>query len=138
MTRLVPSSMMSVGQSLFSHNVLSLLLAVSTSTIAASGPVDFIRDVQPIFQRHCYACHGPEKQKSEFRLDVRDVAFKGGELYAPNITPGQAAESTLLQFVSGEGDLEMPPEGPRLSPEEIATLRAWIDQGAPWPDDVAG
>jgi hypothetical protein len=94
--------------------------------------------VQPIFQRACYPCHGPEKHKSEYRLDVRDVALKGGELYAPNIKPGSAVESTLVQFVSGEGDLEMPPEGPRLSAEEIATLRAWIDQGAVWPDEVAG
>jgi hypothetical protein len=100
--------------------------------------INFIRDVQPIFQRHCYQCHGPEKQKSEFRLDVRDVALKGGELYAPNITPGKPDESTLLEFVSGKGDLDMPPEGPRLSPNEIATLRGWIDQGAPWPDEVAG
>jgi mono/diheme cytochrome c family protein len=114
------------------------LLAVSTSTVADSAEIDFIRDVQPVFQRHCYPCHGPEKHKSEFRLDVRDVAFKGGELYAPNIKPSQAAESTLIQFVSGNGDLEMPPEGPRLSPEEITTLRTWVDQGAPWPDEVAG
>src|SRR4051794_39332249 len=49
--------------------------------------VDFLHDIQPIFQRACYRCHGPEKQKSEYRLDVRDVALKGGELYAPNITP---------------------------------------------------
>jgi hypothetical protein len=32
----------------------------------------------------------------------------------------------------------MPPEGPPLSTAEVATLRAWIDQGADWPDELAG
>ncbi len=100
--------------------------------------VDFIRDVQPIFQRACYRCHGPEKQKSEYRLDVREIALNGGELYPPNIVPSASADSTLLQFVSGEGDLVMPPEGPPLSAEDVATLRRWIDEGAMWPDEVAG
>src|SRR5262245_60534361 len=45
--------------------------------------VDFIADVQPIFTRACYPCHGPETQRSGFRLDVRDAALQGGELYAP-------------------------------------------------------
>ncbi len=108
------------------------------SVVGAAETVDFIRDVQPIFQRACYDCHGPEKQKSEYRLDVREVALNGGELYPPNVTPGSADESTLVQFVSGEGDLEMPPEGPPLPTEEVATLRLWIEQGAVWPDEVAG
>ena len=42
-------------------------------------PVDFAREVRPIFERSCLGCHGPEKQKSGFRLDVRDIAIKGGE-----------------------------------------------------------
>ncbi|MEX2167895.1 MAG: PSD1 and planctomycete cytochrome C domain-containing protein [Pirellulales bacterium] len=100
--------------------------------------IDFIRDVRPIFERSCYTCHGAEKQKSEYRLDVRDVALKGGELYAPSIVPGKSDESPLLQFVTGDGDLTMPPEGEQLSDREIAILRAWIDGGAVWPDEVAG
>jgi mono/diheme cytochrome c family protein len=105
---------------------------------AQAQPVDFLRDVQPIFQRACYRCHGPEKQKSGYRLDVREVALKGGELYAPNIVPGKPNDSPLIQFISGDGALDMPPEGQRLSAEEIATLRAWIEQGAAWPDSAAG
>src|SRR5688500_9728872 len=116
------------------------VLAVVTAGSARAGErqVDFVAEVQPILERACYRCHGPEKQKSEYRLDVRDVALQGGELYAPNIAPGDSAASTLLQFVSEGGELEMPPEGPRLSDEEVATLRLWIDQGARWPDEAGG
>jgi cytochrome c5 len=102
--------------------------------------VDFARDVQPILQRSCYACHGPQKQTSEYRLDVRDVAIKGGEAYAPNIIAGNAQDSPLAQFIAGEGDTLMPPEGKgqRLSADEVQTIRDWIDQGVAWPDELAG
>ncbi len=106
----------------------------------AERKVDFVRDVQPIFQRSCYACHGPQKQTSEFRLDVRKIAMTGGEAYGPNIVAGNAKESPLAQFVAGEGDTMMPPEdkGQRLNAAEVQIVRDWIDQGAAWPDEVAG
>ncbi len=105
---------------------------------AANQEVDFVRDVRPILQRACFRCHGPDKQKSEYRLDVRQTALTGGESYAPNIVPGKSADSPLVKMVAGVGDITMPPEGDRLSAEEIGLLRAWIDQGAKWPDEVAG
>lgn len=105
---------------------------------AANRQVSFVGDIQPILQRACIRCHGTEKQKGDYRLDIRDVAFTGGESYAPNIIAGNSAESPLIRFVSGIGDLTMPPEGNRLTSEEIGLLRAWIDQGAKWPDEVAG
>ena len=98
---------------------------------AANKDVDFVRDVRPIFQRACIRCHGPDKQKSEFRLDVRQTALTGGESYAPNIVPGKSADSPLVKMVAGIGDITMPPEGDRLSAEEIATLTSWVKQNAP-------
>lgn len=112
--------------------------AETTDAPAPTAAVDFVADVQPIFVRACYGCHGPEKQRSGYRLDVRDGALRGGELYAPNIIPGDASASRLVEFISADGELEMPPEGSPLSPAEIETIRAWIDQGARWPDAVAG
>ncbi|MBL9162177.1 MAG: PSD1 domain-containing protein [Planctomycetaceae bacterium] len=112
--------------------------ADTTDAPAPTEAVDFVADVQPIFIRACSRCHGPEKQRSGYRLDVRDGALRGGELYAPNIIPGDASASRLVEFISAGGELEMPPEGPPLSPAEIETIRAWIDQGAQWPDAVAG
>lgn len=98
--------------------------------------VDFVRDVRPIFEKHCYECHAAQKQKNDYRLDIKSVALTGGESHAPNIIAGKSALSPLFRFVSGtDKDLQMPPKS-RLSPEEIETLRRWIDAGAEWPEGV--
>src|ERR1051326_8384424 len=103
----------------------------------ASRQIDFGKDIQPIFAEHCYDCHGPDKQEAQFRLDTKTVALKGGEL-GPAITPGKSAESLLIQAVSGmKPDLVMPKKGERLTTEQIGLLRAWIDQGAEWPDSAS-
>jgi len=108
----------------------------------AYAQVDFVRDVQPIFKKHCDECHGPKTQKSGYRLDVRDVAQKGGDQGAAAIVPGNAAISPLFRFVSGdEEEMRMPPKEsgkPRLTPDEVKTIQAWLDEGAVWPDNVAG
>jgi hypothetical protein len=118
--------------------VVAVLLAVCLSSNAlAAEPVDFVREVRPILQKHCYACHAAEKQKSGLRLDIKSEAFKGGDAFGPSIVAGKANESPLVKFVADENaDVRMPPEGPRLSPAEIATLTRWVDEGAKWPDGV--
>ncbi|HEU5115804.1 MAG TPA: DUF1549 domain-containing protein, partial [Isosphaeraceae bacterium] len=116
---------------------LALILGafLTSPILAADGPVDFDRQVQPILQARCVSCHGPEKQKSGLRLDVRSIALTGGDLYGPNIVPGHSDESNLVSFVSGEDELvKMPPSGDPLSAEQVAILRRWIDEGATWPD----
>ena len=101
---------------------------------AAPASVDFARDIRPIFEAHCIQCHGPEKQKSGFRLDEPRAALNGGDSRAPNIRPGDSAGSPLIHLVSGQvPDTVMPEKGDRLTPSEIGLLRAWIDQGAAWP-----
>jgi cytochrome c553 len=101
-----------------------------------SRPIDFVRDVQPIFAGSCYGCHGTQKQKAGLRLDVKGVALQGGD-DGPVIVPGKGADSLLVRLVAGlDRDRVMPPRGQRLSPDQIAILRAWIDQGAPWPGGV--
>jgi mono/diheme cytochrome c family protein len=103
----------------------------------AAQPVDFIRDIEPIFARACLSCHGPEAQKGGFRLDSRTIAMTGGDHHAPNIRPGRSAESPLIHFVAGlVDDMVMPAKGERLTTEQIGLLRAWIDQGADWPDSA--
>jgi len=103
---------------------------------AATRAVDFARDVRPIFQQHCISCHGPEKQRGGYRLDVKSIALTGGDGSAPNVIPGKSAESPLIRFVAGlEEDMLMPSKGDPLTSEQIGVLRAWIDQGAAWPDD---
>ena len=107
---------------------------------AVERKVDFARDVQPIFAAHCFKCHGATKQESGLRLDQRAVALRGGDSGEPAVIVGKSADSLLVQAVAGVNkDLAMPPEGEKLSAEQIGVLRAWIDQGVAWPDsaDVA-
>jgi len=118
--------------------VLLLLLA----GLPAAGAPDFARDVRPIFERSCFGCHGPEKQKNGYRLDLRENALKGGDSGKAAIIPHNAKSSPLIRFVSGEDEeIVMPPKKSnvsRLSEEEIRTLREWIDAGPSWPDALAG
>lgn len=98
--------------------------------------VDFTRDIRPLFEAKCHSCHGTEKQQSGYRLDVRTLAFAGGDTYRAAIIPGDSAGSPLIHLVAGlEPNSVMPFEGEPLTPEQIGWLRAWIDQGAVWPDD---
>jgi mono/diheme cytochrome c family protein len=112
------------------------LAMVATGNLGAAE-VDFARDVRPIFREHCYSCHGEDKQKSGLRLDNRRSAFKGGEAHRPDIIAGNAAQSPLLHFVrSDDVEKRMPYQEAPLSPEEIATLKKWIDEGAIWPESA--
>lgn len=100
-------------------------------------PIDFTQQIAPILQKHCYQCHGPEKQKNGLRLDQRDAALKGGDL-GQAIVPGQSSKSPLYRYVAGlEPDSIMPPKGPRLTKEEVTLLQKWIDEGAKWPESTS-
>jgi hypothetical protein len=102
---------------------------------AATSPVDFARDVEPLLERSCYKCHGEKKQESSLRLDGADFALKGGDL-GPAYVPGNSAASALVQYVSGVENILMPPEDSglaRLTTAEIGLIRGWIDQGAKRP-----
>lgn len=104
----------------------------------AARAVDFGKDVQPIFARACYECHGEKKQKSGYRLDDRENALRGGEAGIVPVVSGKSAESPLVQRVAGlNPDEVMPPKGEKLTSDEIGILRAWIDQGAKWPDEFS-
>jgi hypothetical protein len=101
---------------------------------AAGGPVDFVRDVQPLLAEHCVACHGGKKQKGQLRLDSKPLALKGG-LSGKSILPGNGKESRLVTILLEPGaDDRMPQKADPLPREKIELLRAWIDQGAAWPD----
>jgi hypothetical protein len=117
--------------------LLALLSIVAGSRAVLAEPIDFVRDVRPIFTKHCYECHGEKKQKSGLRLDIKAAAFKGGEGYGTLIADKDPASSTLIQLVSSKTESErMPPKGEGLSPDEIAVLERWIAEGAAWPDGV--
>ena len=104
----------------------------------AADKVDFARDVQPLFRTYCYGCHGPTVQSNNFRLDRRlDSLPNRVGANGARVVPGNSAASRLYLRVTGQAGLQMPPTG-ALSPEQIGILKAWIDQGAEWPDELAG
>ena len=111
---------------------------VSRLPAPVSRAVDFAKDVQPILSGSCYNCHGPKRTEVGLRLDRRSDALKGSE-NGPVIIAGKGAESLMVHAVSGlREDLKMPKKGEPLTPEQVGILRAWIDQGATWPDSASG
>jgi ankyrin repeat protein len=107
------------------------------SRAQTAGKVDFARDIQPLFRDHCYSCHGPTVQTSNFRLDRRrDSLPNRVGANGARIIPGNAANSRVFLRITGQAGLQMPPTG-SLTAEQIALVKAWIDEGAEWPDDLA-
>lgn len=106
---------------------------------AHEGPVDFVRDIQPIFRQHCYDCHSADHEDGGVNLGIRDRALQGGH-DGPIFEVGSSVHSRLIHLVAAvDSKSIMPPETGGLSKQEIGLLRAWIDQGAVWPNgtDVA-
>jgi ankyrin repeat protein len=104
--------------------------------------IDFTRQIKPLLERSCASCHSGEKPRGLFRIDGRDALLKGGASGEAAVVPGHSEESPLIDYVSGDvPDSEMPPKAqrekfPGLKTDEVALLRAWIDQGAEWPMGV--
>lgn len=106
----------------------------SEETTAAATVERFHDQVLPILRQHCYRCHD-EKAKGELRVSSRDGLLAGGESGYSAIVPGDPESSELIErIVTEEADLRMPPTGLGPSDDQIATLRAWIRDGAEWPD----
>jgi hypothetical protein len=104
----------------------TLLVGSLTPAVADELPaVDYLRDVKPVLQARCYACHGAQKQQSGLRVDTAVTIQAGGESGSA-IVPGNAAESLIVAAVTGDGMERMPKEGQPLSDEQIPNC-AWID-----------
>jgi hypothetical protein len=117
--------------------LLVLLLAAVGPAPAAEKKIDFARDVYPILRARCFRCHKGPKPSSGQRLDHRS-AWLGESDGRPLARPGASADSRAIRLVSGTlPDEVMPPPGRKpLTPEQVGTLRAWIDQGLAWDDKL--
>ncbi len=100
-------------------------------TVIDVGPVSYTFDVEPLLRARCFKCHGPKRRKGGLRLDDLAVHYERAEEDWV-IRPGDAAGSELHRRITLPPNDEdaMPNEGDPLTPEQIAVLRAWIDQGA--------
>ncbi len=113
------------------------LVAVAASTLrAADAPVDFNREVRPILASNCFICHGPDEKerKAKLRLDTREGALHDNDGVRA-VVPGKPDDSELIKrIITTEKDDLMPPakSGKKLSEKDIATLKRWVAQGAPY------
>ena len=97
------------------------------------GQVDFNRDIRPIFNSQCMACHGGVKQANNVSFSYREQALGKGKSGRPTIVPGDPGASELIRRItSHDPEFRMPLHGAPLPPAQIALLRQWIKEGAEW------
>jgi uncharacterized membrane protein len=97
------------------------------------GRIDYVRDIQPIFEANCVKCHNDKKTKGDYRMDAVQHLFAAGETGAAPVVAGKSDESLLVKLIEGKGEYEdsiMPPKGDPLTFQQIALIRRWIDEGA--------
>jgi Protein of unknown function (DUF1553)/Protein of unknown function (DUF1549)/Planctomycete cytochrome C len=106
------------------------LRLVGRNLAQSNKSVNFLRDIVPIFQTSCIACHGPAKSDGGLRLDSEEAVVRGGTS-GKVVVPGSSQESLLLKRLLGQGGApRMPLSGNPLPAAQIDTIRAWIDQGS--------
>lgn len=110
-----------------------LVVTIAGVAYVRAQDVDYNKQVQPVFEKFCYKCHGEQKQKGKLRLDTPTAVLKGGE-NGPVVKPGKSDDSSLyLMLTTEKASLRMPPKGARPSKSQIDAIKKWIDAGAKVP-----
>lgn len=117
--------------------IVSFATLFGSPSLQAAPALGYNRDVRPILSDACFQCHGPDEKerKGGLRLDVRDEAIKPAKSGARAVVPGKTAESELLARVqSTDSEEVMPPpkSHKKISAAQIAILKQWIEEGAPY------
>ena len=117
--------------------IVAALVAFGNWEARSADKVDFAKEIQPILQKSCVECHGPEKPKGKLRLDTKEGALKGGQ-DGVVLMPGDADKSDLYRRITLPADHDdvMPNKGDKLTKAQTDLIRDWINQGATWPDGV--
>jgi cytochrome c553 len=113
---------------------LSALAVAVLQTGCGEKALTYQADVKPIIDANCVSCHvpgGAGYEKSGLRMDNYEGLMKGTKFGAV-VVPGSSVGSTLYRLVSGKADpsIRMPHGQAALPDADIATIAAWIDQGA--------
>ena len=113
-----------------------LLIALTQHSLSPANAADYLRDVKPLLEHKCYACHGALKQQGGLRLDTAASLLKGGESGSV-VIKGRPEDSLLIDVLTGDAGFQMPPanEGARLTSAEIDLVRNWILDEAPLPEE---
>jgi hypothetical protein len=106
------------------------------------APVDFNREVRPVLSKNCFACHGPDAagRASKLRLDRRDSVTAVDKKGHAAVVPGAPDKSELVRRITSDDEnVRMPPPESKntLTPEQIATLKRWVAEGAPYAEHWA-
>jgi hypothetical protein len=113
-------------------NAVPLPAAAEEPVSQAVSRIEFSRDVLPILQKRCFACHEGADPESGIRLD-QHAELTGTESGHPLVRPRDSANSILVaRLTAADPDSRMPPDGPPLSQNEIGVLKRWIDDGLEW------
>ncbi len=107
-----------------------LLIAAVAGTATADEKITYEDHVKPILRQKCFSCHSTNKKTSDLDLSTYTTLMQGGASGAA-IEPGNAENSYLFNVVNHDIEPYMPPESDRLPDEMLATIRKWIDAGAP-------
>jgi hypothetical protein len=105
----------------------SCLFLFASSLIAQAGSPSFQNDIRPILMSHCAACHSVSVRQGGLSIEARESLLAGGKS-GPAILPGRPSDSLLLTMVASG---VMPKVGPKLTPEQIETIRRWIESPDP-------
>ena len=96
-------------------------------------PVSYDKDVEPIFVKKCNFCHSGNIKEGKLDMSTFEALMKGGKKGA-SIVPGKSKESLLYQLAGKTQRPSMPPKSEEpLTPQELAIVKLWIDQGAKAP-----
>ena len=115
-------------------NFLCLVIFIQDFSFAK---VNFEDDILPLFEDYCIDCHGPNKQKSGFRVDRRVHLLKGGDSGLPAVIPMNPGKSYMIEVIkSDDPEIGMPPKGGKLFDDEVELLEQWIAEGAVWPGQM--
>lgn len=115
--------------------MLKLLQYIPLLVTPLAAAVDFNRDVRPILNKNCVACHGGVKEAGEVSFIFREQVLGKGESGKTVVVPGDPDASEMIaRIISDDPDdlMPQPDHGPRLSDEDVETLRQWIKEGAKW------
>ncbi|MHB1189015.1 c-type cytochrome domain-containing protein [Thiobacillus sp.] len=113
---------------------LSALAVAALQTGCGDKALTYQANIKPILEANCVSCHvpgGAGYEKSGLRLDSHEAIMKGTRFGAV-VVPGSSVSSTLYRLVSGQADpsIRMPHGSASLPDADVATIAAWIDQGA--------
>jgi hypothetical protein len=108
-------------------------LSLTGATVAADEGL-FAERIAPVLRQRCVSCHNAAKKRGGLDLSSRD-GLRGGSANGPVVVAGDGEKSLIVRVLVGP-NARMPKAGNKLSADEVAAVRRWVNAGAKWPDGI--